>query len=77
MAGLPERQPEHARGEHERPVGIGQGCTHGFHCPPVGGPGRREVAAERHLVLEGQVDDPVGIGRRLGQPVRVVEVALA
>jgi hypothetical protein len=27
-------------------------------------------------VLEGEVDHPVGVGRRLGQAVQVVEVAL-
>ena len=69
------RHPEHARGEHEGPVGVGQGRAHGLHGPPVGGRGGGEVAAEGDLVLEGQVDHAVGVRRRLGQTVRVVEVA--
>ena len=68
-------QAEHARGEHEGPVGVGQCGTHGLYGSPVGGRGGGEVAAEGHLVLEGQVDDPVGVGGRLGQAVGVVEVA--
>ena len=75
MATRPARQAEHARGEHEGPVGVGQGRAHGLHGPPVGRRGGGEVAAEGHLVLEGQVDHPVGVGRRLGQAVGVVEVA--
>jgi hypothetical protein len=69
------RQPEHARGEHEGPVGVGQGRAHGLHGPPVGRRGGGEVAAEGHLVLERQVDHPVGVGGRLGQAVGVVDVA--
>ena len=53
----------------------GQGGAHGLDGPPVGGTGGGEVAAEGDLVLEGQVDDAVGIGRRLGQAVGIVEVA--
>ncbi len=68
-------QPEHARGEHEGPVGAGQGRAHGLDGPPVGRRGGGEVAAEGHLVLEGQVDHPVGVGGRLGQAVGVVDVA--
>ena len=71
----PGGQADHARGEHEGSVGVGQGGAHGLHGPPVGGPGGGEVAAEGHLVLEGQVDDPVGVGGRLGQALGVVEVA--
>ena len=39
------------------------------------GTGGGEVAAEGQLVLEGQVDDAVRVGRRLGQAVWVIEVA--
>jgi hypothetical protein len=34
-----------------------------------------KVAAEGHLVLEGQVDDPVRAGGRLGEAVGIVEVS--
>ena len=68
-------QADHARGENEGPLGIRQGGAHGLHGPPVGGSGGGEVAAERHLVLEGQVDHPVGVGRRLGQALGIIEVA--
>ena len=68
-------QSEDAGREHEGPVGLSQGHAHGLHCPPVGRGSGGEVAAEGHVVLEREVDHPVGVGRRLGQPVGVVEVA--
>ena len=68
-------QPEDARGEHQGPVGAGQGRAHGLHGPPVGGRGGGEVTAKGHLVLERQMDHPVGAVGGLGQPVRVVDVA--
>ena len=68
-------QPECARGQHEGPVGIGQGRAHGLHGPSIGGRGGGEVPTEGHLVLKRQVDDPVGVGGRFGQAVRVVDVA--
>ena len=34
-----------------------------------------EIAAEGHLVLEGQMDHAVRVGSRLGQAVGLVEVA--
>ena len=71
----PDDQAEQARGQHEGPVGVGQGGTHGLHRPPVGRRRRREVSPEGHLVLEGQMDHPVRVGRRLGQAFGVVEVS--
>ena len=44
--------------------------------PPVGSGGCGEIAPEGHLVLEGQVDHTVRVGRRLGQTVGVVEVTV-
>ena len=75
VATRPGRQPEHARGQHQGPVGVGQGRPHGLHGPTVGGRRGGEVAAEGHLVLERQVDHPIGVGGRLGQAVGVVDVA--
>ncbi len=75
-------QPQHARGEDQRSIGIGQGRAHGLYGPPVGRRGSGEVAAPGHLVLERQVDhhgrtDPARCGSALFQERIVVGVAEA
>lgn len=70
------RQADHARGEHEVPIGTCQGATHSLHVAAVGGAGGGEVAGEGQHVRAGQVDHPVGVGGRLGQGLRIIEVAL-
>jgi hypothetical protein len=71
----PQGQADHARGQHKRPVGASQRPAHGFDGAAVSGAGGGEVAAERDLVLEGQMDDAVRVGGHAGQALRVVEVA--
>ncbi len=75
--GPAERHPDHAGREHERPVRAGQGRSHRLDGTPVGTRGCAEVASlEGHVVLEGQVDHAVRVGRSLGKTVGVVEVPL-
>ena len=63
--------------ENQNGVAPGQGGTHGIDRLAVGCPGGGEVAgSEGDVVLEGQVDDTIGVGRGLGQAGRVVQVAL-
>ncbi len=71
------RQPECAGGDEEGAVGAGERLAERVDGTPVRFGGVLEAAAERDVVLEGEVDHAVGVGSRAAQRVEIVERAAA
>jgi len=68
------RHAEHPGGEDEGAIASGKRGSHGLDGATVGVRRGREVASEGHLVLKRQVDDTVGVVRRLGQAGGIVDI---
>ncbi len=69
------RQHQRAAGVDEGLVGAGEGVAEGLGRGHVGGDRALHLAGRHQLVLEGEVDDAVGVGGRLLEAVEIVEVA--
>ncbi len=67
------RQHQGAAGIDEGLIGVGEGVAERFRRRHVGTDRALHVATLHQVVLESQVDDAVGLGRGLLQPVKVVE----
>jgi hypothetical protein len=70
---LKSQYAEDAGGDHEWLVAAGQRVTERLDCLAVGGGSAGEVAAEREVVLEREVDHAVGGGGGVAQGVEVVD----
>lgn len=61
--------------DDERAVGACERVAEGFDGAAIGVGSALEVAGERGLVLEGEVDDAVGVGGCAAQGIGIVEAA--
>ena len=69
----PRGEPERPGGDEERLTGTGQRLAEGLDGAAVSVGGALEVAGEGDVVLEREVDNPVGGGGGLAQAAEVVE----